>query len=109
MGHSVAIPLDNHYGAFSEEALFEEYKNAIPELTISNEERQQLEIEQQEKKLSEFEQRNYEIQELKNQINAIQGQNESTKAMWVGEMRTVSKMIGSYKKEIEDLKKELKK
>jgi len=37
MGHSVTIPLDNHYGTFSNEAIFEEYKKAIPELSISNE------------------------------------------------------------------------
>ncbi|MCH8821856.1 site-specific integrase [Patescibacteria group bacterium] len=37
MGHSVSIPLDNHYGTFSNEAIFEEYKKAIPELSISKE------------------------------------------------------------------------
>ena len=37
MGHSVTIPLDNHYGTFSNEAIFEEYKKAIPELSISKE------------------------------------------------------------------------
>jgi len=37
MGHSVTIPLDNHYGTFSIEQLFEEYKKAIPELSISKE------------------------------------------------------------------------
>jgi len=37
MGHSVSIPLDNHYAPFSVEKLFEEYKKAIPELSISKE------------------------------------------------------------------------
>jgi len=37
MGHSVTIPLDNHYGTFPIEQLFEEYKKAIPELSISKE------------------------------------------------------------------------
>jgi len=37
MGHSTSIPLDNHYGSFSNEALFEEYKKSIPALSISKE------------------------------------------------------------------------
>ncbi len=37
MGHSVSIPLDNHYGTFSNEAIFEEYRKSIPELSISKE------------------------------------------------------------------------
>jgi len=37
MGHSVTIPLDNNYAPFSTEKLFEEYKKAIPELSISKE------------------------------------------------------------------------
>jgi len=37
MGHSTTIPLDNHYGTFTTEQLFEEYKKAIPDLTISKE------------------------------------------------------------------------
>ena len=37
MGHSVTIPLDNNYAPFSTEKLFDEYKKAIPELSISKE------------------------------------------------------------------------
>jgi len=37
MGHSTTIPLDNHYGTFSPESIFAEYKKAIPELSISQE------------------------------------------------------------------------
>ena len=34
MGHSVTVPMDNHYGSFLPESLFEEYKKAIPDLSI---------------------------------------------------------------------------
>ncbi|WP_299290540.1 tyrosine-type recombinase/integrase [Nitrosopumilus sp.] len=51
MGHSVTIPLDNHYAPFSDEALFEEYKKAILDLTISNEDRQRQEIESNKKEI----------------------------------------------------------
>ena len=43
-GHSVTIPLDNHYGTFTTESLFEEYKRGIMDLTIDPTERQQLKI-----------------------------------------------------------------
>jgi len=44
MGHSVSIPLDNHYGTFTTESLFEEYKRGIPDLTISSELRSKEEL-----------------------------------------------------------------
>ncbi len=37
MGHSVTIPLDNHYAPFSIESMFKEYRKSIPELSISKE------------------------------------------------------------------------
>lgn len=37
MGHSVTIPLDNNYAPFSTKSLFEEYRKAITELSISKE------------------------------------------------------------------------
>jgi len=40
----VSIPLDNHYGTFSTESLFEEYKKGIPDLTISSELRTKEEL-----------------------------------------------------------------
>jgi len=55
MGHSVTIPLDNHYAPFSKEKLFEEFRKAIPELTISDVERKQTLIELQEKEITELE------------------------------------------------------
>jgi integrase len=56
IGHSITIPMDNHYGAFTEEMLFQEYQKAISELTISPEERQLIQLENKNKKLNELEQ-----------------------------------------------------
>ncbi len=55
MGHSVTVQLDNSYAPFDDEKLFVEYKKAIPELTISNDERQRLLIEDKDKKLETLE------------------------------------------------------
>jgi len=46
MGHSTTIPLDNHYGTFSPESIFAEYKKAIPELSISQEYKLNEELQQ---------------------------------------------------------------
>ena len=72
IGHSVTIPMDNHYGAFSHDALFQEYKKAIPELTISKEERQKVQIETKNKKLEELEQVKLEKNQQQKQINELQ-------------------------------------
>jgi len=34
MGHSVTVGLDNHYLPVTNESLFDEFRNAIPELII---------------------------------------------------------------------------
>ena len=68
MGHSVTIQLDNHYGTFSNESIFAEFKKAIPELTISNEERQRITLEAKNKKLSELEEKNKRLDELEKKI-----------------------------------------
>jgi len=48
MGHSTSIPLDNRYGSFSNEALFEEYKKSIPALSISKQYKLQEQIKKNE-------------------------------------------------------------
>jgi thymidylate synthase len=65
MGHSVTVSLDNHYLPVTKEQLFAEYKRAIPELTISNDERNNLLIENQKQKLSELEELKKENEEIK--------------------------------------------
>jgi len=50
-----SIPLDETYTDFSVEKLFEEYKKAIPELTVDDSERKQALLNQAVKEKSEFE------------------------------------------------------
>ena len=52
MGHSVTVVLDNVYLDPTVEQLFNEFKKAVPELTINSEKRQQFEIKKQEEKIS---------------------------------------------------------
>jgi len=68
MGHSVSIPLDNHYGTFTTESLFEEYKRGIIDLTIDPTERQQIKIVTLE-------------QEKDNQLRNMQAQIDSVKEL----------------------------
>ncbi len=72
IGHSVTIPMDNHYGVFSNDALFQEYKKAISELTISNEERQ----------LAQIEKKNIKLEELEETKNKLEDTNEIAKRLF---------------------------
>jgi len=55
MGHSVTIALDNVYLDPTIEQLFQEFKKAIPELTIDNSTRKQAELDQMKQNQSEYE------------------------------------------------------
>jgi len=55
MGHSVTIALDNVYLDPTMGQLFQEFKKAIPELTIDDSERLKFKNEEQSKRISEFE------------------------------------------------------
>ncbi len=72
MGHSVTIPLDNSYLPIEPERLFEEFKKAIPELSISDEVRLRIENNIKEQKISEFEKKDKRIDELEKQFKNIQ-------------------------------------
>lgn len=76
MGHSVTVSLDNHYLPVTKEQLFAEYKKAIPELTISDKERDNLLIEKQKEKLSELEKKETKIEELEKKMNILQNNHE---------------------------------
>ncbi len=65
MGHSVTIPLDNTYLDVPVEKLFEEFAKAIPELTVSDDERQEMRILKLEKDKSELEKKQMEIEEMR--------------------------------------------
>lgn len=66
MGHSVTVTLDNNYLPLEREELFKEFQKAIPELTISAEERQALrikELEEERRKEKDSKIRNELLQE----------------------------------------------
>ena len=65
MGHSVTVQLDNNYAPFSNEKLFTEYKKAIPELTISNDERQKIQLENKNKEITKLESDKSELMKIK--------------------------------------------
>jgi integrase/recombinase XerD len=64
MGHSTTIHLDNNYLKPSVDRLFEEYVKGVADLTISNEERQNIKIEELNQKNSNLEIKNSQVVEL---------------------------------------------
>ncbi len=72
MGHSKTIPLDNSYFKPAIEQLFDEYQKAIPELIISEAERQKIIIENQKQKISKLEAKDLEIEKLKTRLDCIE-------------------------------------
>jgi hypothetical protein len=61
MGHSVSIPLDNHYLEAIPYKLFNEYKKAIPGLTIDQTEYERETRIKTEQEKSELERKNKEL------------------------------------------------
>jgi len=78
MGHSVTIPLDNNYAPFSKEKLFEEFRKAIPELTVSDVERKQTLIESQKKEITELSKRDLQVDALSKTVEEIKEQQFET-------------------------------
>ncbi len=71
MGHSTTIPLDNHYGTFSNDNLFKEYTKAISDLTIDDSEIQKEKVRKLEYEKTELEKTNLENQSLKNDLDVL--------------------------------------
>lgn len=77
-GHSTpTIPLDETYLDVSIEKLFEEFKKAIPELTIDNSERLKIKNEQQSKKIDELEEKTARIEDLERRMRAMEKSKEN--------------------------------
>jgi len=72
MGHTITIPLDDTYNVPVFEKLFQEYKKAIPELTIDDSERLKVKNKQKEKKISELEEKNARLNELEKRITMLE-------------------------------------
>ena len=67
MGHSVTVQLDNVYLDPTMEQLFEEYKKAIPELTIDDSARKQFQLDKVQKEKNDLEKTHIaknEVQEM---------------------------------------------
>ena len=71
MGHSVTVPLDNHYHKPKLETLFDEYKKHIHQLMIDDKFRLQEELKKKDEKIKELNQKDNEIDMLKNTILEI--------------------------------------
>lgn len=71
MGHSVTVPLDNHYHKPVLETLYNEYEKHIPELMIDEKYRLQQKLKEKDEKISELNQKDKEIDSLKNTILEI--------------------------------------
>lgn len=71
MGHTGLIKLDRNYFKTHTLELAEEYLNAIPNLTISNEKRLRLENKKKTEKIEKLERQQKEIDFLKNEVKRI--------------------------------------
>jgi len=87
MGHSVTIPLDNHYGTFSTESLFEEYKKAIPHLTISSELRVKEELKQNKKETKSSQDK------ISEELRSIKEDNEDMKERFASMEELLKKAV----------------
>ena len=72
-GHSTpSIPLDETYADFSVESLFNEYKKAIPSLTVNDTERNKIKFENQNKKITELEVKTARIDDLERRMRIME-------------------------------------
>jgi hypothetical protein len=81
MGHAGLIKLDRNYFKTHTLELAEEYLNAIPNLTISNEKRLRLENKKKTVKIEQLERQQREIDSLKLEVKRIDFKNQVTDAM----------------------------
>jgi hypothetical protein len=72
MGHKGLIKLDVNYFQANLMELIEEYLNAVPNLTISDEERSKLQIKKQQKRITELEIKTARIEDLERRIRMLE-------------------------------------
>ncbi len=77
MGHSVTIALDNVYLDPTMGQLFQEFKKAIPELTIDDSQRLKFKNEEQSKRISEFEREKMKFNNLTKDFEGFKEEMES--------------------------------
>lgn len=71
MGHSVTVALDNSYLPVTKDELFKEFEKAIPELTIREDERNQLKIRSLEVTREQEEDKTHENKLLKEELEIL--------------------------------------
>jgi hypothetical protein len=81
MGHTGLIKLDRNYFKTHTLELAEEYLNAIPNLTISNEKRLRLENKKKSEKIEKLEKQQREIDMLKLEVKRIDIKHKMTKVL----------------------------
>ena len=91
MGHTGLISLDKNYFKMHMSELVEEYLNAVPNLTISNELRQKLTIEQKNKKITELQVKEKQIDDLQERFEDFKEEslNEIEKLKWTNEIYSI--------------------
>ncbi|MEM4379765.1 MAG: hypothetical protein QXL01_03660 [Thermoplasmatales archaeon] len=72
MGHTGLVQLDRNYFKTNILELVEEYLTAVPNLTISDEERTKLEVKKQQKCITELEIKNARIEDLERRIRILE-------------------------------------
>lgn len=73
--------LDGTYLQPTKEECFAEFLKAVPELTVSSEEKQKAKIEQQQKEISQYKAQQDQIDKLELEIQRIYARNKMTEAM----------------------------
>ncbi|PBO84912.1 MAG: integrase [Thaumarchaeota archaeon] len=72
MGHSVTVALDNVYLDPTIEQLFQEFKKAIPELTIDDSQRLKFKNERQSQKITQLEEKIARIEDLERRMRVME-------------------------------------
>lgn len=75
MGHSVTVALDNVYLDPTIEQLFQEFKKAIPELTIDDSQRLKFKNEKQSQKITQLEEKIARIEDLERRMRIMEKSN----------------------------------
>jgi hypothetical protein len=102
MGHKIG--LEKHYERYQEEDFerFPEYQKAIPFLTISNEERNKIELDMKQQKIDQLEEESRINAELKEAIDQIKQEQrriiKSTNNARAEDKKTIQKLMTELKK-----------
>lgn len=114
MGHSVTVTMDNVYLDPTVKQLFNEFKKAIPELTINSEKRQQYEILKQEEKITSLQithdekiKQEEKMKNMEERINSLVDSQfamiSTIQGMYKKDKKTMKKFIATYEKDLKNI------